>query len=120
RDDRAGTQVRRGTERRNDRRPNVETLHPTGLVALDDARRAGTHSSMLVAAFRGGRGRGGRGMSDPFLPPSVPLMSAVKARNIARSCQAMANHLRDQGVESGTVRLLEQRSAWWMAYSIAL
>jgi hypothetical protein len=57
---------------------------------------------------------------DPFLPPSVPLMSAVKARNIARSCQAMANHLRDQGVESGTVRLLEQRSAWWMAYSIAL
>jgi hypothetical protein len=57
---------------------------------------------------------------ESFLPPSVPLMSAVKARDIARSCQGMANHLRAQGVESGTVRLLEQRSAWWMAYSIAL
>lgn len=60
-------------------------------------------------------------MSDgPFLPPSVPLMSAVKARNLARDCQGMANHLRAQGVESGTVRLLEQRSAWWLNYAIAL
>lgn len=57
---------------------------------------------------------------DPFLPPSVPLMSAVKARDIGRSCMGMANHLRSQGVESGTVRLLEQRSAWWTAYAIAL
>ena len=60
-------------------------------------------------------------MSDePFLPPSVPLMSALKARDLARSCQGMANHLRAQGVESGTARILEQRSAWWMAYSLAL
>jgi len=59
-------------------------------------------------------------MSDePFLPPPVPLMSAVKARNLARECQGMANHLREQG-DTGTARILEQRSAWWMAYAIAL
>jgi hypothetical protein len=59
-------------------------------------------------------------MSDePFLPPPVPLMSAVKARNIARSCQGMANHLRDQGA-TGEANILERRSTWWMAYSIAL
>jgi len=59
-------------------------------------------------------------MSDePFLPPPVPLMSAVKARNLARECQGMANHLRAAG-DVGTARLLEQRSAWWLAYAIAL
>lgn len=59
-------------------------------------------------------------MSDePFLPPAVPLMSAVKARDIARSCAGMANYLRDQG-DTGTARILERRSAWWMAYSITL
>lgn len=56
---------------------------------------------------------------DPFLPPPVPLMSPAKARDIARSCQAMANWLRENG-ETGPVRILEQRSAWWMAYAIAL
>jgi hypothetical protein len=56
----------------------------------------------------------------PILPPLPPLMSAVKARDIARSCQAMANHLREQGVESGIVRPLEQRSARLMVYAVAL
>jgi hypothetical protein len=59
-------------------------------------------------------------MSDePFLPPQPPLMSAAKARDIARSCAGMSNYLREQG-DIGTARLLEQRSAWWMAYAIAL
>ena len=59
-------------------------------------------------------------MSDEsFLPPSVPLMSAVKARDLARKCQGMANHLRDQGA-IGEANILERRSAWWMAYSLAL
>ena len=59
-------------------------------------------------------------MSDqPFLPPPVPLMSATKARDIARQCQGMANYLREAG-DTGTARILEQRSAWWMAYAIAL
>lgn len=59
-------------------------------------------------------------MSDePFLPPPVPLMSAIRARNLARSCQGMANHLREEG-DVGTARLLEQRAAFWLAYSISL
>ena len=59
-------------------------------------------------------------MSDEhFLPPPVPLMSAVKARNIARSCAGMATWLRDQGA-TGEANILERRSAWWMAYSISL
>jgi hypothetical protein len=56
---------------------------------------------------------------DAFLPPPVPLMSAVKARNLARTCQGMANYLREQG-ETGVANILERRSAWWMAYSISL
>jgi hypothetical protein len=59
-------------------------------------------------------------MSDePFLPPPVPLMSAVKARNLARSCKGMADHLREQG-DASTARVLEQRAAWWLAYAVAL
>ena len=59
-------------------------------------------------------------MSDePFLPPLPPLMSAVKARDIARSCAGMANYLREQG-DTGTARILDQRSAWWTTYAIAL
>jgi hypothetical protein len=57
---------------------------------------------------------------DPsFLPPPVPLMSAVKARNLARDCQGMAIYLREQGA-IGEANILERRSAWWMAYAIAL
>jgi hypothetical protein len=56
---------------------------------------------------------------ESFLPPPVPLMSAKRARDLARECQGMANHLREQG-DVGTARFLEQRSAWWMAYAIAL
>jgi hypothetical protein len=56
---------------------------------------------------------------EPFLPPPVPLMSALKARDLARECQGMANHLREAG-DGGTARILEQRSAWWLTYSIAL
>jgi hypothetical protein len=59
-------------------------------------------------------------MSDePFLPPPVPLMSAVKARNLSRACQGMAIHLREAG-DTSTARFLEQRAAWWLAYSISL
>jgi hypothetical protein len=59
-------------------------------------------------------------MSDePLLPPLVPLMSAVRARNLARECQGMAIHLREAG-DIATARLLEQRAAWWLAYAISL
>jgi hypothetical protein len=59
-------------------------------------------------------------MSDEaFLPPPVPLMSAVKARDLARECQGMANHLLERG-DAATARILERRGAFWMAYAIAL
>ncbi len=59
-------------------------------------------------------------MSDePFLPPQPALMSAVKARNLARSYKAFADHLREFG-DIGGARLAEQQSGWWLAYSIAL
>lgn len=56
---------------------------------------------------------------DAFLPPQVPLMSAGKARDLARSHKAMADHLRAMG-DVGGARLSEQQSTWWMAYAIAL
>lgn len=59
-------------------------------------------------------------MSDePYLPPPVPLMSAVKARNLARECKGMANHLLEQG-DTTTARILDQRSTWWMLYAMTL
>ena len=59
-------------------------------------------------------------MSDqPFLPPQPPLMSAVKARDIARSCAGMANYLREYG-DTGTAQILDQRSTWWLAYAFTL
>lgn len=56
---------------------------------------------------------------DAFLPPPVPLMSAAKARDLARSCRGMADHLREAG-DRATARILDERAAWWMAYAIAL
>lgn len=59
-------------------------------------------------------------MSDEsFLPPQPPLMSAVKARDLARSHKAMADHLRAEG-DLGGSRLSEQQSQWWLNYAIAL
>lgn len=59
-------------------------------------------------------------MSDePFLPPQPALMSALKARNLARSYKAFADHLREQG-DPGGARHADQQSSWWMAYAIAL
>ena len=59
-------------------------------------------------------------MSDqPFLPPRPPLMSPVRARNLARSHKGMAEHLRAEG-DLGGARLSEQQSQWWLAYALVL
>lgn len=59
-------------------------------------------------------------MSDDFmLPETPPLVSAVQARNLARYYHGMALHLRSLNV-NGEARTMEQRSAWWMAYAVAL
>jgi len=59
-------------------------------------------------------------MSEPaFELPQPPLMSAVKARNIARAYKAMADHLRSEGVTLEAAHN-ERQSQWWMAYAIAL
>ena len=55
----------------------------------------------------------------PFLPPQPPLMGAVRARNVARSHKAYADHLRELG-DIGGARLAEQQSTWWLAYAVAL
>jgi hypothetical protein len=52
---------------------------------------------------------------DPFLPPP-PLLSVAEARKLAREYQAMADRLREMG-DPSTARILEQRSAWWLAYA---
>lgn len=60
-------------------------------------------------------------MSDEVfrLPPPVPLMSAVRARNLARSYKAFADHLRELGHGAGASQA-ERDAQWWLAYSIAL
>jgi hypothetical protein len=58
-------------------------------------------------------------MSDQFGVPPTPLMSAVKARNLARSYKAFADHIAEQGDAAGA-RHAERQSQWWMAYAIAL
>jgi hypothetical protein len=57
---------------------------------------------------------------EPFmLPETPPLMSAVRARNLARSYKGFADHIRSLGDTAGA-NDADRRSAWFMAYAIAL
>jgi hypothetical protein len=47
-------------------------------------------------------------------------MRAEQAREISRSWEAVANHLRDIAGNPLEVRLAERRSLWWLIYSITL
>ena len=60
-------------------------------------------------------------MSDhPFtLPETPPLMSAITARDLARSYKGFADHIRAMGDISGANHA-ERQSSWFMAYAIAL
>ena len=62
-------------------------------------------------------------MSDETLFPEeagqVPLMSAVKARDIGRAHQGWATYLRGQGLRA-EARVAEQQAQWWMTYAISL
>jgi hypothetical protein len=57
-------------------------------------------------------------MTDFTLPETPPLVSAVQARDLARLYKGMADHVRN--ADPGGASDAERRSAWWMAYSIAL
>jgi hypothetical protein len=56
---------------------------------------------------------------DPFTIPPIPMMSAEKARDVARAIQGLANHLTEIGVPTEAARF-ERTSQWWLTYSIAL
>ena len=59
-------------------------------------------------------------MSDaPFIPPQPPLMSALRARNVARAYKGMADHLRAEGLTT-EANTMERNATWWIAYAIAL
>jgi hypothetical protein len=61
-------------------------------------------------------------MSDinpPFMPPPPPLMSAEKARDVARAYKGFADHLAEFGL-SRQAQLAMRDSQWWLTYSIAL
>jgi hypothetical protein len=59
-------------------------------------------------------------VSDEFMPPQLPpLMSAAKARDLARAYKGWAAYLAEQGV-TAEARRAERDSSWWMAYAIAL
>ena len=54
-------------------------------------------------------------MSDSPFPPK-PLMSAVKARDVARDYKSWAEHLLDLGLIAEANRA-ERDSQWWMTYA---
>lgn len=57
---------------------------------------------------------------EPFMPPQPPpLMSATKARNLARAYKGMANHLRSEGL-TAEANVMERDANWWLFYAIAL
>jgi len=59
-------------------------------------------------------------MSDePFFPERPRLMSADKARDIARGHKAMAGLYESAGDRTGQRREQEE-SLWWLAYALAL
>lgn len=60
-------------------------------------------------------------MSDepPFMLPPTPLMSADKARDVARAYKALGTHLTEMGLQREAA-LAMRDSQWWLTYSIAL
>jgi hypothetical protein len=59
-------------------------------------------------------------MSDePFLLPPIPLMTASKARDVARLSKAYADHLTELGLPR-QAGIAMRDSQWWLTYSIAL
>jgi len=57
-------------------------------------------------------------MSDSPFPPK-PLMSAVKARDVARDFKAWSEHLHELGLIAEANRA-ERDAQWWMTYAVAL
>lgn len=59
-------------------------------------------------------------MSDqPFILPPVPLMTAERARDVARAYKAWSEQLTDMGLQRESARA-GRDSQWWMTYSLAL
>ena len=59
-------------------------------------------------------------MSDAqFMPEPPALMSAVKARNIARAFKALAEQFTDAG-DRPRARAAMDDSQWWLTYAISL
>lgn len=58
-------------------------------------------------------------MSEHEFDPSVPMVPAAKARNIARSLKWVADSLAEAGSMPEAARL-ERSSQWWMTYAAAL
>ena len=56
-------------------------------------------------------------MSD--IPEQPPLVSAIKARNVARLYKGLADALRTDGIVA-EANAAERQSNWWLAYSLSL
>jgi len=55
----------------------------------------------------------------PYTPPSKPLMTPERARDLARSYKALAEQLAEAG-DNAESRRMERDAQWWLTYSIAL
>lgn len=53
------------------------------------------------------------------IPDQPPLVSAVKARNVARLYKGLADALRADGI-AAEANTAERQSQWWLTYAIAL
>jgi len=58
-------------------------------------------------------------MSEEFQLAMPQLMSAKRARDIARGHKALADHFEALG-ERAEAAKAERQSAWWLAYAVAL
>ncbi len=56
---------------------------------------------------------------DPFTLPPTPLMTAEKARDVARGYKALATHLTELGA-TREATLAMRDSQWWLTYAIVL
>ena len=52
-------------------------------------------------------------------PDQPPLVSAVKARNVARLYKGLADALRADGI-TAEANTADRQSNWWMNYAVAL
>jgi hypothetical protein len=54
------------------------------------------------------------------MPPSIPLVTPTKARDIARSLKSLADDYTEIGMHHDEANCMMRGSEWWLAYAMTM